>query len=209
VSPPIRIQTLTPEWFASAEQLQRDCYPTLDPRELMRAEHFRVQHRVFAAGQFIAVQRPHGAVPRAVGMGSGFYCDFDFNHPGHRFRDFCDQLYFRNHNPAGDWYYGADICVHPDHRGKGIGRLLYQARQDRVHRDGKRGIVAGGLIPGFADHKATMSVRDYVEAVVQGRLTDPTLSFQLRHGFEVRGLIKNYLDDAASDNWATLIVWEA
>ena len=28
------------------------------------------------------------------------------------------------------------------------------------------------------------------------------------NGFEVRGLLENYLRDEADDGWATLIVWE-
>ena len=31
---------------------------------------------------------------------------------------------------------------------------------------------------------------------------------QLRNGFEVKGLLKNYIDDSNSDNWATLIFWQ-
>ncbi|MCB0127868.1 MAG: GNAT family N-acetyltransferase, partial [Caldilineaceae bacterium] len=68
-------------------------------------------------------------------------------------------------------------------------------------------IVAGGLIPGYADHKSTLSVQAYVDQVVAGELFDPTLSFQLRSGFRVRGLIRDYIEDSASDNWATLIEW--
>jgi hypothetical protein len=30
---------------------------------------------------------------------------------------------------------------------------------------------------------------------------------QLRMGFEVRGMLPGYIEDTASDNWATLIVW--
>jgi GNAT superfamily N-acetyltransferase len=205
----LEVQRLTPEHFQAAARLQVACYPTLGRDELMRVEHFAVQHRVFPQGQLVALETEPPGPSRAVGMASGFFCDFDFDHPNHRFRDACDDLYFRNHQPDGAWYYGADICVHPDRRGRGVGRLLYQARQDLVRRHGRRGIVAGGLIPGYAGHKHAMSAAAYVDAVVRGDLTDPTLTFQLRNGFTVRGLIENYLDDAASDHWATLLVWEA
>ncbi|MEM7681498.1 MAG: GNAT family N-acetyltransferase [Planctomycetota bacterium] len=198
--------TLQPERFADLAALQRASYPTLDPAELMGVAHFASQHRVFPEGQFVALDRDGQT---AIGMASGFFCDFDFAHPNHTFRGFCDHLYFRNHDPQGDWYYGADICVHPDYRGQGVGRLLYAARQDLVIQQGKRGIVAGGLLPGFANHKHRMSAQQYVEAVAREELHDPTLSFQLRNGFRVRGVIQNYLDDAASDGWASLIVWEA
>lgn len=44
-------------------------------------------------------------------------------------------------------------------------------------------------------------------AVVAGELNDPTLSFQLRCGFEVVGVIDSYLEDTASGNYAAAIVW--
>jgi hypothetical protein len=47
-----------------------------------------------------------------------------------------------------------------------------------------------------------------VDKVVAGELQDPTLTFQMSHGFEVRGLLENYLEDEADDGWAALIVWE-
>ena len=53
-----------------------------------------------------------------------------------------------------------------------------------------------------------MSVAEYVDKVVAGALFDSTLTFQLKMGFEVRGLLENYIEDSASDNWSTLIVWD-
>lgn len=199
----VRIVTIQPEHFAALEELQRICYPTLGEQELMRAEHFAAQHRVFAEGQFVAL-----AGEQVVGQGSGFWIDFDFDHPQHSFKEICAGFFFTNHDPNGAWYYGADISVHPQFRRRGIGRLLYQARQALVQRVNRRGIVAGGLIPGYAQYKGRMSVGDYVERVVSGALADPTLSFQLRNGFRVCGLLENYLEDSASDNWSTLIMWE-
>lgn len=203
--PTVNITTITPQHFAALEQLQIDCYPTLDPKELMRVDHFASQYEVFPQGQFVALLED-----RVVGMGSGFFTNFDFDNPSHTFLELCDNLYFRTHQPGGDWYYGADISVHPDCRGMGIGKQLYAARQQLVIDHDKRGIVAGGLIPGYADHKHTLSAQTYVDHVLDPDhpITDPTLSFQLRNGFNVRGVIQNYLEDEASDNWATLIVWD-
>jgi predicted N-acetyltransferase YhbS len=199
---PITVRTIRPEDFAPLEQLQRDCYPTLDTKELMRVEHFQSQYKVFPEGQFVALDGG-----RIVGQGSGFFTDFDLNNPRHTFLEVCAGLYFTNHDPDGDYYYGADISVHPDARGKGIGRLLYRARQDLAVRSNRKGIVAGGLIPGYAKHKYALTPQQYVDKVVAGKLFDGTLSFQLKNGFVVRGLIRDYLEDAASDNWATLIQW--
>jgi GNAT superfamily N-acetyltransferase len=203
----ITIETIRPQYFAQLEELQRICYPTLGSHELMHVEHFASQYRIFPEGQFVALAAGTSG-ERVIGQGSGFFIDFDFDHPNHSFKEICADFYFTNHDPDGSYYYGADISVHPDFRGQGIGRRLYAARQELVRRTGRRGIVAGGLIPGYANYKEQMSLTEYVDQVVAGTLVDPTLTFQLRNGFQVRGLIENYIEDSASDNWATLIVWE-
>jgi GNAT superfamily N-acetyltransferase len=198
----IKIVNIEPKYATALEQLQRICYPTLGEKELMIAEHFLSHCRVFPEGNFVGLDGE-----RVVGEGSGFFIDFDFDHPGHTFMEIIDGGYFTRHDPAGGYYYGADISVHPDYRGRGIGRMLYDARKAVVRRYNKKGIVAGGLIPGYARYKSMLTPHEYVDKVVAGELFDSTLSFQLRNGFQVRGLLQNYIEDSASDNWATLIEW--
>ena len=199
----IRITTIEPRYARPLEQLQRDCFPTLSEDELMREEHFLNHCRLFPAGNFVALCRD-----RVIGLGSGFLIDFDFDHVQHRFQDIITGGFYSNHDPTGAWYYGGDISVHPDFRRRGVGSRLYEARKGIVKKLNRRGIVAGGLIPGFAAYKSSTSAHDYVNKVVAGEINDSTLSFQLGRGFEARGLLENYIEDEASDNWATLIVWE-
>jgi len=203
----IEIVLLSPSHFEALEELQRIAFPTLGAQELMRVEHYASQYRIFPEGQFVAVVRDGSSRGRVVGQGSGFFIDFDFEHSGHTFREIIAGGYFTNHDPNGAYYYGADISVHPDYRGHGIGRKLYEARKALVRRYNRRGIVAGGLIPGFVHCKHAMSPHEYVKRVVRGELNDPTLTFQLRNGFVVRGILENYIEDSASDNWSTLIEW--
>lgn len=199
----IRLVTIRPEHAEALERLQTDCFPTLAPFERMREEHFLSHCRVFPEGDFVALDGE-----RVVGLGSGFFTDFDFDHPRHTFQEIIAGGFYTNHDPEGAWYYGGDISVHPDYRGRGIGKLLYEVRKDLVRRTERKGIVAGGVLPGYAAYRGELSVPEYVDKVVAGRLVDPTLSFQLRNGFVVRGLLEGYLEDKASDNWAALIVWE-
>jgi len=198
----ITITTIRPPHFEALAALQRLAYPTLGAQELMQAEHFASQAALFGEGQIVALA---GEV--VVGQGSGFFIDFDFDQPQHTFKEICADFYFTNHDPNGAYYYGADMSVHPGYRRRGIGQKIYAARFDLVKRYNKRGIVAGGLIPGYAQYKHKMTVEAYVNQVVAGELYDTTLSFQLRQGFFVRGLLENYLEDSASDNWSTLIEW--
>jgi GNAT superfamily N-acetyltransferase len=199
----IQIVNIRPEHVAGLAQLQRDCFPTLGEQELMKEEHFLSHCKIFPEGDFVVLLDD-----RVIGLGSGFFIDFDLDHPNHTFLEIIDGGYYTHHDPGGLYYYAGDISVHPDFRGRGIGRLLYRARQDLVHRYHKKGIVGGGLLPGYVHHKGKLTITEYVDAVVRGELVDPTLTFQLRNGFKVRGMLENYIEDSASDNWATLIVWE-
>jgi len=209
-------------WHApQLEALQVTCFPNLGPQELMRAEHFLRHREVFAEADLVAEAggARAGAAPagtaagapldatRVVGLGSGFFTDFDFDHPEHTFRDMIDDGWFGHHDPDGAWYYGADISVHPDYRGLGIARRLYDARKALVRRHRKRGIVAGGALPGYPRYRDALSIEDYVARVVAGELFDPTLTVQLRNGFAVEGLLRGYLEDHATGDCATLIVW--
>ena len=199
----IKIDTLRPKYAKALEQLQRDCFPTLAEDELMLEEHFFNHCRLFPEGNFLALSGK-----QVVGLGSGFLIDFDFVHVQHSFQEIIDGGYYSNHDPSGDWYYGGDISVHPDYRRRGIGSMLYQARKDVVQALNRKGIVAGGLIPDFVNYKTRFTAQEYVDRVVAGEFYDSTLSFQIGRGFMVRGMLRDYIDDSASDNWATLIVWE-
>ena len=200
--PAITLTTIAPAYFDALEELQHLVYPTLAATELMTVAHFAAQYELFPEGQIVALL--DGQV---IGQGSGFFIDFDFAHPNHTFREICANFYFTHHNPQGAYYYGADISVHPAMRGRRIGRRIYAARKALVRQANRRGIVAGGLIPGYAKHKDTLTPQEYVAQVLAGTLKDGTLNFQLRMGFQLRGLIPDYIEDSASDNWATLIEW--
>lgn len=200
---PVEIVNLDAHLAPALEAIELACFPTANPDDLLSEEDIRAYARVFPEGYFVAMVED-----QPVGMSAGIYLDFDFDRHQHTIEEITGENQCGNHDPNGDWYYGTDISVLPNYRGQGIGRMLYDRRKDLVVRDGKRGIIAGGSLPGYFDHKSTMPVDIYVDKVIAGELSDPTLSFQLANGFEVRGLLADYVDDAAEDGWATLIVWE-
>ena len=210
--PHARVAPAEPRHARELEELQRVCFPYLSDAERMKERHFLRHLEVFPEGEFVAVtdRGPDGGplgAERVVGLGSGFLTRFDLERPHHSFLEAIAGGTYDSHDPQGDWYYGADISVHPEYRGKGIGRLLYRARQDLGRRLGLRGIVAGGALPGYGEHRARLSVSDYVASVARGELRDPTLSFQLANGFEALGVIEGYMTDEVTGDAASFIVW--
>ena len=195
--------SLAVEHAEALEELELAVFASISPDDLYNADELRVLAETFPEGNFVVLDEG-----RPVGMGLGILVEFDFAHTSHALVDITGENGVEHHSIDHPWYYGTDISVYPEYRGRGIGRRLYELRKDCVRRLGKRGIVAGGVIPGYADHIDTMSAQAYIDKVVAGELYDPTLTFQLENGFEARGAIPGYLDDPTVGNNSVLIVWE-
>lgn len=198
----ITITHTLPEHIAQLEALQQTCYPTLAPEHLMRRPHFESQLRIFPEGQLVALDGD-----TVIGQSSTLRVDLDLEHPDHAFDDIIAQGYFTTHQPDGPWLYGADVSTHPNWRRRGVASRLYDARKHLVQQLGMRGIVAGGMLPGYRTYRDTLPVEEYVARVVRGELADPTLTAQLRNGFVVQGVLHSYLHDALLGDDAALIVW--
>ena len=189
-------------WAEALEALELRAFPSVDPADLYCTEELRGLAEAFPEGNFVVLD---GDEP--IAMGLGVRVDFDLERPQHRLKDLMAQGGRAGHDPDGEWYYGTDVSVDPRYRRRGIGSRLYDLRKGVCRELGLRGIIAGGVIPGYADHKASLSAAQYVEKVAAGELYDPTLTFQVRNGFEVRGVLENYMHDPTVDSWASLIVW--
>lgn len=200
---PIRIVNTQPDMADQLERIQQACFPSLNPAELITAAHYRKHTEVFPEGQFVALNEKG----KVVACSTDFRTTVDLEHIEHRYIDSVDDNWLGNHKPEGDWLYGADIGVHPDYRGQGISRLLYQARHRLVKRLNLKGHIAGGMLVGYGQHKNTMSVESYVEKLKTNELFDPTVSIQLKRGFKIHGIIQNYIDDPSCDNKAAFIIW--
>ena len=194
---------LAVEHAEALEELELAVFASISPDDLYNADELRVLAETFPEGNFVVLDDG-----RPVGMGLGILVEFDFAHTSHALVDITGKNGVEHHSIDHPWYYCTDISVYPEYRGRGIGRWLYELRKDCVRRLSKRGIVAGGVIPGYAEHIDTMSAQAYIDKVVTGELYDPTLTFQLENGFEARGVIPGYLDDPTVGNNTVLIVWE-
>ncbi len=193
-----------PEHAEQLEKLQDLVFPTLAIEQRFRAKHYRKHVELFPEGQFVVLDGD-----KVVGMTSTIRMDFDFDHPGHTFDDIIQGGWLTAHQPDGRWLYGADIGTHPEYRRRGIAKALYAARQDTVHRLGLDGQVTVGMLSGFGAKKGQMSIEDYYQAVFERRLEDPTVSAQRKVGFELRGLVYDYLDDPVCDRCGVCLVLDA
>lgn len=185
-------------------ELNRAAYPTLANENIVWGEsHLRSHHRIFPQGQLVAEVKGKivGAVSTlVVNMGPD-----PLRH--HTWSGITDSGYFNNHDANGDTLYGADVYVHPEARGMGVGAALYDARRQLCRRLNKRRILAGGRLWNYHEHAGKMSPEEYAYQVSAGELKDLVLSFQLREGFILRGVMPHYLRDPKSHNYASLIEW--
>ena len=203
----IDVVNLRPEHIPELVRLQRISFPTLTDREHLSEAKYHKHLELFPEGQFVALAYMNGdTIP--IGSTSTFRTDFDFDHIQHTFLDAVAYGWLTRHNQNGHWLYGADLNVHPKYRGMRIGGRLYEARQALARRLNLRGEIAGALIPGYQQHADRLSIAQYVLRVHQARLHDPTLSMQLRNGFQVKGILYDHIADPRSHNAATLIVRE-
>lgn len=216
------VLSTAPEHAGPLEALQEICFPTLAPEQRFRAEHYRHHVELFPEGQFCAVDPeagpdaspepgsppPPAGSPPVVGMTTTLRLHFDADHVDHTFDEVIDGGWLA-HDPEGDWLYGADLGVHPGWRRRGIGRALYRTRQRAARRLGLRGQVIVGMLSGYAGHRDDMDIDEYYRGVARGDLVDPTVSMQMRVGFEPRGLVRDYLDDPICDDCGALLTLEA
>jgi GNAT superfamily N-acetyltransferase len=195
------ITTTQPHHAGQLEVLQQLVFPTLAKESLMRKEHYINHISIFPEGQFVAVKGQ-----QVIGMTTAIRYHLDL-HDQHTFADVFDRGYLNTHQPDGDWLYGMDIGTHPEFRGLGIARHLYDARQQTVQRLHLKGQYTYGMLSGYGALKALMSAETYYQEVITGKRKDPTVSRQMNYGFKPYGLIPGYIDDPVCDGYCALLVW--
>ena len=197
----VAVRPTRPEDFDAIIALTRRVYPMISP---WSKEQLASHLEVFPEGQFVAVDSSE----RLLGMASSLilrWDDYDFDE---NWRDFTDHGMFTNHDPEGRTLYGAEIMVDPKARSLGIGSKIYRHRRELVHRLGLLRIRAGARLRGYHRYAATMSPTEYVIRVIREELGDPTLTFQIKHGFHVLSVVRGYLKkDPKSLGCAAVIEW--
>jgi GNAT superfamily N-acetyltransferase len=200
VSDGIVICTTQPEHTIQLEELQKIVFPTLAKESLMRSEHYLNHIHIFPDGQFVAVKDG-----KVIGMTTAIRYHLDLRDK-HTFNDVLDGGFLNTHQPDGDWLYGMDIGTHPDFRGKGIAKYLYNARQETVKRLRLKGQYTYGMMSGYGDAKGVMGATEYYALLLEGKIKDPTVSRQIKNGFKPYGLVPGYVDDPVCDGYCVLLI---
>jgi len=194
----------TPADVPQLVELNKLAYPVLARENVVwSAAQLSTHQRIFPEGQLVAEQAGH-----IVGAAATLVVDLGaepLRH--HTWSEVTGAGHFTTHDAAADTLYGADVYVDPRARGQGVGAALYAARRQLCRNLGKRRILAGGRLWNFSENGSGMTAAQYAARVVAGELRDLVLSFQLREGFALRGVMPNYLRDARSHHWASLLEW--
>jgi ribosomal protein S18 acetylase RimI-like enzyme len=197
VSMDLTVRNLQPEDFLQIKELSQIVYPWSPPWE---CDYLSKQLIHFPVGQLVAT-----IDNKIVGMAlSLIILDSDYDIDS-TWEDITDNGFLRTHNPAGDTLYGADVMVHPEYRNRGIGKSLYNARDQLCKALDLKRIRASARMPGYHRYCNAMTPFRYAAEVERGNIYDETLSFQIRNGFSVVGTMSDYLGDSDSCSFAAVI----
>lgn len=199
----IIVRNTQPEDFETVIAICQRVYPHAPP---WRPDQLASHHRLFPEGQCVAVRlNPE----ETVGYSASLIVRWDDYEDTDTWHDFTDRGMFTNHDPEnGRTLYGAEVMVDPSAQRTGVGAHLYRARRRLAMRLGLLRIRAAARLRGYHRHARKMSAQEYVIKVVRKELRDPTLSFQLREGFDVVRVVSGYLEhDPESLGCAAVIEW--
>lgn len=201
--PDVRVRRRDIDDFGAIQDLLERAYPPPHGPEAIWGTRNLLRHLArFPEGQLVA----EDAQGHLIGTATSMRLPLGLALAPHTWSDITGRGSLRTHDPEGEALYGVNIAVAPEVQGQGVGRALYEARIQLGRRLGCQAFVAGARIPGYHLVANRMTPQAYLDAVVRGDLFDPTLSRQLRVGFQVRGLLGHYAPDPETLGHAALIV---
>ena len=198
------IRNYTTDYFEGLIRVQQESFPPPFPSELWWNEEQLQEH---------VTRFPEGALcveiaGEIVGSITGLRVQYDPQHAvDHSWATITDNGYIRNHRPDGDTLYIVDICIRPAYRKFGLGKWMMQSMYEVVVELGLDRLLGGGRMPGYHNVADTMSIEAYAKAILNGRLTDPVITFLLRCGRTPVQVVPDYLEDEESRNYALLMEW--
>lgn len=198
----VQIEVLGPRHVAGVVGLQAACFPPPFPAELLWSEAHLLRHmEIFPAGQFVAVR--DGAV---IGSASSLIIGEESWRAHKPWEETTGGHFLPAHDPMGTTLYGADVSVHPEFRGQGVARALYEARFELVRSLGLTRYGTACRLPGF-QASGLADQAEYCRQAEKGERTDPTLTPLLRLGCRLVAIARGYMDDPESGDAAAVLEW--
>lgn len=194
------LQTSLPENAKQQAELQGIVFPTLSVEELMNEDHFKRHIEIFPEGQMVVLDGDKVIASTTTLLQN-------YHSAPHTFLEISDNLWIGTHDPKAEWLYGLDVSVHPDYQGKGIGREIYNARQEVAKTLGVLGQMTAGMPIGYDTVKDEMTIAEYCEKLIKGEIIDPTVTAQTKCGFILVEPLFDYLDDYRSGNCGVLMYY--
>lgn len=194
------VRNWTVEDIPALVELHFACYSDTPERLLDDSRLYEMQLAAFPEGQFLVEY--HG---RLIGYSTCLIvCLDDTIHP-YKLDEITGASTFSTHDYGGDTLYGADIGVHPDFRGQGVASLLYDKRKHILEVYNLPRMLSYGRLTGYHKVAGKMDAKQYVNKVIEGKLTDSSLNAHLKNGYSVKRVLLDFTSDEASLNYAPLL----
>lgn len=189
-----------------AVALQRACFPAPFPFEaLWSSEHLGKHLDVFPDGQLVVLDQEC-----VVASASNLVISEQAWQRHDSWEQTTGGFEFKNHDSTGTTLYGADISVHPEYRGRGLARQLYNARFELVRQFGLNRFGTACRFPDWhtwiTEHP-DQTQSEYCQAVVRGHAIDRTMTPLVRMGLTFLGVAEHHMDDPESGNSAAILEW--
>lgn len=196
----VKVRAWRREDIPAIIECHRAAYPEYDESAYYTERYYELQWSAFPEGQILAEMDG-----RVVGYATSLIVQLEDEAQTYTYEEITGGGTFATHDPSGDTLYGADIGVHKEYRGRGISKMVYEARRKIMQRYNLRRMIAYGRIPGYTAHAGKMTAEEYVEKVVNGEMTDQALRAHLSAGYTVKRVLLDFLWDNSSLNYSTLL----
>lgn len=183
-------------------RLQKKCYPE---DFLYDKELFLSHIKLFPEGAFAVTDRSGKIVASATSMIVDLVEDED-----HTWLEETDNGRITSHNPKGDTLYGVNLAIDPEHRGKGIGKMLYHKLFSLVSEYGLKQFFIAIRMPGYHSFYDELSPIEYLHLIEAGKFVDPDLTPAIKIGLHPYRVAREYLpfSDIESHDFVVYMEWK-
>lgn len=196
----IKVRLLMDEDYHEIIQMQLAAFPQMKPWSV---EQWKKVTSTFPEGQ-IGIE----VGGRLAASSSAMLLHFDEFGKKHTWAEITGNGTLSTHEKEGDTLYGIEIMVYPEFQGMRLARRIYDERKKLAVALNLKRIVVGGRLPNYHIVAEKLTVKEFVQQVIDKKQADPVLTTQLSNGFKLKRIIKDYLPgDSESCGYATFMEW--